>query len=215
MWSQEKLLDRIRVREQGEQTRLRQENPETAKRRQHALDRIAACVQDGAELSQAHFFLESAQAFETHLFSHARCLLRLADESAKPDGERLPGYRRSEQQDVTSLVLEPKTIIKELEVAKLAESLGLWVRYAGADAELAAKVLDGKTPQERAAPSSRVRGSIAWKCARPLSGEAARRSRNPRTPCSPWPVLLLPAAANSVRKWTKLSRSPVARPMPC
>ncbi len=148
--TQEKLLGQIRVRDGAEQSSLAQKDPQAARRRQQALDRIAGCKKDGAELSQAHFFLESANAFQSSLFDYARDLLRLAEESAKPEGERLLEYSRANRQDVRRNLLEPKTIIKEMEIVKLAESLDLWIRYAGADAKLAAAVLDGKTPLERA-----------------------------------------------------------------
>jgi Peptidase S46/HEAT repeats len=148
--TQEKLLARIRNRDREEHSSLAMRDPEKAKLRQQALNRIAACKKEGAELSQAYFFLESAQAFPTYLFDYARSLLRLADESAKPDGERLLEYSRANRPDVKRSLLESKTIVKEMEIAKLAESLDLWTRYAGDDAKLVASVLDGKTPKKRA-----------------------------------------------------------------
>jgi hypothetical protein len=148
--TQEKLLARIRVRDAAEQSLLAQKDPQTARRRQQALDQIAVCTKGAVELSKAHLFLESAFAFQTCLFDYARDLLRLAEESAKPDGERLLEYSRANRQDVRRCLLEPKTIVKEMEIVKLAESLDFWTHHAGADAELAAKVLDGKTPLERA-----------------------------------------------------------------
>ena len=148
--TQEKLLARIRVRNRAEQSSLAQKAPQLAKKRQQALDRIAACTKENVELSQAFFFLESASAFQTSLFDYARDLLRLADESAKPERDRMYVYNRANREDVRRSLLEPKTIVKEMEIVKLAESLDLWARYAGADAKLVASVLDGKSPQERA-----------------------------------------------------------------
>jgi hypothetical protein len=149
MSSQEYILDRSRVRERGDQALL-QSAPEAAKRRQQALDHIATCMKEGAQLAQAHLFLESARAFQTPLFDYARHLVRLGEESAKPDGERLIEYSGSQRHDVERFLLQPKSMVKELEIVKLAESLDLWVSYADKDAELAAVVLAGKTPQERA-----------------------------------------------------------------
>ena len=148
--TQEKLLARIRTREAAEQAQLARTDPESARRRRQALERIAVCKKEGLELSQSYFFLESSNAFQTYLFDYARSLLRLADESAKPETERLLEYCRADRVEVEQGLLEPKTIVKEMEIVKLAESLDLFVRYAGADAELAARVLDGKTPEERA-----------------------------------------------------------------
>ena len=150
LYWQEKLLRQVRVREQTHQSLLLKKDLETAKRHQQALARIDICLRENAELGQAHFFLESANAFQSHLFHYARCLVRLADESAKPTGERLLQYSRSECRDMKRFLLEPRTVVKEMEVVKLAESLDFWARYAGADGALADKVLDGKTPKELA-----------------------------------------------------------------
>jgi hypothetical protein len=148
--TQEKLIAQIRMREDARQAALVCKDAKSAKQRQQALERIAACVKDGSELSQSYFFLESSYAFKTYLFDYARDLVRLADESAKPDADRLLEYSRAYEADVKRGLLEPKTIVKEMEIVKLAESLDLFVRYAGPDAALAAKVLDGKTARERA-----------------------------------------------------------------
>src|SRR5262249_20899052 len=137
-------------REDAQQATLARKDPEAAKRRRQALDRIAECKKQGAELSQSHFFLESSFGFQTYLFDYARSLLRLAEESAKPDADRLVEYTRANRDDVKRSLLDPKTTVKEMEIVKLSESLDLFVRYAGPDAKLAAQVLDGKSPTERA-----------------------------------------------------------------
>ncbi len=148
--TQEHLLGRIRAREDAQQAKLARIDPAAAKEYRQARDRIAACTRDGAAELQAYFFLESSHAFDSHLFGYARALLRLADESAKPPADRLPEYDQAGCEDIQRGLLEHWTIVRELDICKLAESLDLWVRYAGADAGLAAKVLDGKTPLERA-----------------------------------------------------------------
>jgi hypothetical protein len=148
--TQEKLLARIRTRDGAQQSLLARQDPEAATRCRQAQDRIAACMREGEKLAQAYFFLESSYAFQTYLFGYARDLLRLAEESAKPEAERLCEYGRANRQDVKRSLLEPKTIVKEMEIVKLADSLDLFAQYAGEDAGLAAQVLDGKTPQERA-----------------------------------------------------------------
>jgi hypothetical protein len=148
--SQEKLLSRIRDRERAEQLQLMQMEPDTARRRQQALDRIAGCMKDSAERSHAYSFLESGYAFQTSLFGYARHLVRLADESVKPDEERLHEYCRSHRRELKRSVLRPRVIVKEMEIATLTESLDLWASNVGADADLVAQVLDGKSPAERA-----------------------------------------------------------------
>ena len=95
--TQEKLLTRIRTREDAQQSLLARKDPDAAKRCRQALDRIAACKKEGVELSQSYFFLESSAAFQTYLFEYARALLRLADESAKPFGSAPTGNGRAQE----------------------------------------------------------------------------------------------------------------------
>ena len=119
--AQEKLLARIRTREDTQQSLLTCKDPETAKRRRQALDRIATCMKEGADLLQSQFFLESGHAFQTSLFADARALVRFADDCAKPEEERSVGDWKSYRQDLERCFAEPRPIVVEMEIAKLDE----------------------------------------------------------------------------------------------
>jgi hypothetical protein len=90
-------------------------------------------------------------------FEIARLLVRLAEESAKPNADRLREYRQSNLESLHLMLFSEAPIYDDLETIKLADSLCLFMEIAGADNELVEKVLDGKSPRDRAAEL--VRGS--------------------------------------------------------
>ena len=90
-------------------------------------------------------------AFNTVLFNHARTLVRLAEESAKPDAERLPEYTDARRAALEASLYSEAPVYEEFEQLKLAASLGLLRDTLGADHALTRKVLKGKTPEARAA----------------------------------------------------------------
>ncbi|NDC23672.1 MAG: S46 family peptidase, partial [Proteobacteria bacterium] len=65
--------------------------------------------------------LEGAQAFNSQLFSIARTLVRLAEESSKPNEERLPEYRDSNRASLEQQLYSEAPIYEDLEVAKLTD----------------------------------------------------------------------------------------------
>ena len=84
-------------------------------------------------------------------FSHARTLVRWADESQRPNGERLPEYTDARRAAIERQVGSSTPIYAGLEQARLAESLAIMRDKLGADHALVRQVLDGKTPDARAA----------------------------------------------------------------
>ncbi|HEX8285969.1 MAG TPA: S46 family peptidase [Pyrinomonadaceae bacterium] len=89
-------------------------------------------------------------AFNTVLFGHARTLVRLADESAKPDAERLPEYTDARRVALEAVLYSEAPVYEDFEQVKLAASLGLLRDTLGADHPLTRKILKGKTPETRA-----------------------------------------------------------------
>jgi hypothetical protein len=104
-----------------------------------------------AKIQQGYDLLERGQAFHSHLFSIARTLLRLADETARPNAERLREYAESGLDSLKQELFSEAPIYDDLETLLLADSLGMYVERAGADDSLVQKVLAGKSPQQRAA----------------------------------------------------------------
>lgn len=96
-------------------------------------------------------FLESPLAFNSHLFSVGRTLLRLGEETKKPSAERLREYRESNLESLKQDLYSEAPVYDDLEILELADSLSHWVEVMGADDPLVKAVLNGKSPQGRAA----------------------------------------------------------------
>jgi Peptidase S46 len=101
-------------------------------------------------------FIEGGLAFNSALFQKAKTLLRLGDESAKPNGERLREYRESNLPSLKQDLYSEAPIYEDLETVTLADSLSNLLEMAPND-PLVQQVLAGKSPQERA--SELVRGT--------------------------------------------------------
>jgi hypothetical protein len=101
-------------------------------------------------------FVEGGLAFNSGLFQMAKTLLRLGDESTKPNGERLREYRESNLPSLKQGLYSEAPIYEDLETVTLSDSLSNWLEVAPSD-PLVQRVLAGKSPQERA--SELVRGT--------------------------------------------------------
>ena len=84
-------------------------------------------------------------------------LVRMADEDKKDNAERLREYRQSARESLEQELFSEAPIYDDLETAKLADSLSMFMEHAGADNEWVRKTLQGKSPQARA--DELVRGS--------------------------------------------------------
>src|SRR4029077_261625 len=95
-------------------------------------------------------FLEGGIAFNSRLFGIARTLQRLADESAKPNAERLREYRESNIESLKQDLYSEAPIYDDMESMELADSLSHWLEVVGPNDPLVRQVLNGKSPLERA-----------------------------------------------------------------
>ena len=95
--------------------------------------------------------LEEEQGFQCRLFRIARTLVRMADEDAKPNAERLPEFVESSRPSLDQRLFSKAPIYDDLETLNLADALSMLVTKLGADNELVVKVLAGKSPRDRAA----------------------------------------------------------------
>jgi hypothetical protein len=125
--------------------------PQLKARAGDAWDQTAAAVRVWEENLLKNDLLEGASAFHSDLFARARALVRMAEETAKPNAERLREYRESNLESVRQWLFSEAPIYKDLETLKLADSLGMFIEIAGANNDLVVKVLDGKSPDQRAA----------------------------------------------------------------
>ena len=84
-------------------------------------------------------------------FEIAQTLVLLAAEDAKPSEERIRDFRDSNRESLEQQLFSPAPIYADLEEAKLADSLSLFIERRGADHPLVVKLLNGKSPQALAA----------------------------------------------------------------
>ena len=95
--------------------------------------------------------VERGRAFDSELYGIALRLVRMAEEGAKPNGERLREYSAAGMDSLKMQLFSEAPIYEDLETVKLADSLGMMIEVLGADNELVKKVLAGKSPRDRAA----------------------------------------------------------------
>ncbi|MBN1590191.1 MAG: S46 family peptidase [Pirellulales bacterium] len=95
--------------------------------------------------------LGKTASFAAKPYDIAQTLVFMAAEDQKPNSKRLREYRESARASLEQQLFSPAPIHADLERAKLADSLGFFVEQRGGDDPLARKVLDGKSPQARAA----------------------------------------------------------------
>jgi len=93
----------------------------------------------------------SVTTFNSTLFLHAQQIVRLADESQKPSGERLREYRESNLASLKSELLADAPAYPDLETLKLADAISHWVEIVGGDNALVREVLGNRSPQALAA----------------------------------------------------------------
>ena len=143
--------------------------------------------------------LENGAAFNSKLFSIARTLVRLVDESAVPNAQRLREYRESNLESLKFELFSEAPIYEDMETVTLSDSLMMLVEMKGMDDPLVQKVLAGRSPREQTArliegtklKSVAVRKELA--AARP---EAVRRSQDSMIQLA----LLVDAPARALRK---------------
>jgi hypothetical protein len=141
------------ARKQKEEQALRKsisENPERQKMYGEAWDAIAKAHQTYPTYIKDRRIFEQLGGFNSELFFFARTLVRLADESQKPNGERLPEYTDTRRASLELALYSPAPIHENFEELKLTDSLGFMVELLGADNALVKQVLAGKSPEARA-----------------------------------------------------------------
>ncbi len=111
---------------------------------------------------------ERGVAFNTELFHFARMLVRLADESAKPNADRLREYAEAGLDSLKLQLFSEAPIYPDLETVKLTDSLGYLLERAGAENAFVKQIMAGYV-------------------AAPTRGRVGRWARN--WPTSPFPEI--------------------------
>jgi len=114
-----------------------------------AFDRIAEAVAEARTFAMRQRILEGG--FGTGLFGTARALVRAAEESAKPDGERLPEFQDSRRPSLELGLFSPRPVYKDLETLRMADALMVMCDKLGATDPTVILILGGKSPHDRAA----------------------------------------------------------------
>lgn len=122
-----------------------------------AWDRIAAALEVSRRTEKPSLFLESARAFDSQLFRLARTIVRLVEEDARPNAERLREYGDAGRASLMQALYSPAPIYPEYEQACLTSSLAFWRGVMGESDPTVARVLAGRTPEDAA--RDLVRGS--------------------------------------------------------
>jgi hypothetical protein len=143
------VLERKRAYEQ--KLREKANADESFKDARTAWDRIANAQQVRAAHIHRFTVLEGGSGFNSILFGIARTLLRAGEEQAKPNRERLREYGDANRESLELELFSEEPIYDDYEIAKLTDSLTFLAGQLGYEDALVRKVLDGKSPQERAA----------------------------------------------------------------
>ncbi len=147
-------------KKRAEETALREavaKDPKLQQAYGDAWDQVAASIKTWNGIYDQYYLLERGNAFNSDLFTIARRLVRLAEETSKPNAERLREYSEAALESLRQQLFSEAPIYDDLETVKLEDSLSMLMEMMGANNELAQKVLAGKSPQQRAAEL--VRGS--------------------------------------------------------
>ena len=122
-----------------------------------AWDQVAQAVAVQDKIYDEYYLLETGNAFNSQLFVLARDLVRYAEESRKPNAERLREFSEAGIESLKLQLFSEAPVYEDLEILKLGDSLSMMMEWLGAEHPLVKQVLAGKSPQERAAEI--IRGS--------------------------------------------------------
>lgn len=150
-----------------------------------------------------YYLVGAGRAFNTRFFDFAETLHRYQTELAKPNGKRLRAYRDSNLDSLKQKLFSTAPLYKDLEAAKLADSLSFLTELRGAKDPIVVAALGGKSPSARASELIRATrlGDVEFRKAA-LEGDSSD------------PLLDLAAAVDTEsRRLTKLYKSQVAAPL--
>lgn len=116
-----------------------------------AWDKIAAAQKVRAETLVPYTMLEAGVGFRGTLFHTARVLVRAAEERGKPNKDRLRDYADARLDSLENDLFSAQPIHEDMEELLLADSLTYLAEQMGPDSDLVKKVLEGKSPRDRAA----------------------------------------------------------------
>jgi Peptidase S46 len=149
------IMDKKRAMEKALRDKVRND-PKLQESYGDAWDQVAATLKTLVKIRDEYNLIgygpaKGAQAFNSELFDIAMTLVRLAEESPKPNSERLREFSEANLDSLKLELFSEAPVYDDLETVKLADSLGLMMEVMGADNDLVKKVLAGRSPRARAA----------------------------------------------------------------
>ncbi|HLX60245.1 MAG TPA: S46 family peptidase, partial [Planctomycetota bacterium] len=136
---------------EAEAALLKGADPLSAKALAAAYDVIVKARENFKSFFKEFKLVEEGYGFESDLFGRALELVRLADERAKPDGQRLAEYTDARRESLEQELFSPAPISAPFEKMRLTKSFELLLEELGADHPVTKLALEGKTPAARAA----------------------------------------------------------------
>ncbi len=168
------LLNKKRADEAALRARV-EANAELKAKYGDAWDRVAKARQALPPYNLERVYFESGLGPYTQYFTIARSLVRWADESLKPNGQRLPEYSDARKGALERQMGSAAPIYPGVEQAKLEAGLSLMQKELGAGHAIVTQVMAGKTPAARAAElvAATTMGDAATRKALFAGGKAA------------------------------------------
>ena len=136
-----------------EQRALREAVAEDPKLRdvRDAWDEVAAALEAWNQIYVDYNLFERAMAFNTELYGIARRLVRLADETTKPNAQRLREYAEAGLDSLKQRLFSKAPIYPDLATVKLTDSLSYLLEKRGAENAFVKQIMDDMSPAARAA----------------------------------------------------------------
>ncbi len=148
------LRDPVLMKEKLEQeTKLRAaiaQDPEKQKQFGAVWDDVAAAYAQYRGFYTQHWLLERGPTAGSELFGIAREVLRYAEETRKPNAERLREFAESNLPAVEQSMYSPEPLTDSMEIAVLANYFTFLRARLGEDDPTVKAVLNGQTPEQAA-----------------------------------------------------------------
>jgi hypothetical protein len=123
-------------------------NPALQREYGSAWDEIAKAVAAIPRYSPAYAHLEGGRAIRSDLFRHARNLVRMAEESQKPDEKRLPEYTEARRPQLNQALASTAPVYAEFEIERLSWSLDKMREKLGPDSAAVRALFGNRSPRE-------------------------------------------------------------------
>ncbi len=116
-----------------------------------AWDEVVSALAAWNQIFVDYELYERGAAFNTELFTIARMLVRLGDESAKPNADRLREYAEAGLDSLKQHLFSEAPVYPDLETVKLTDSLGYLLERGGAENPFVKQIMADMSPSARAA----------------------------------------------------------------